>query len=160
MAQGEFQRQVNQYFLAEMVQGQEAARHAAKSNIDCVDGEHTEAPLLGGNSDIITYLPGWSKTSNSHLAGPGLNAGEVLTVAAPEVEIDVKIPDNYVEGDKVPVKSPHGEIMEVILPPGAQAGRVMTMRQCPSPDLRIKVPQGLKAGQTMFFESSAQQQKI
>lgn len=144
-----------------MVQAQDASQHAAKGNMDCVDAEHTEAPLLGGNSDIIVYLPGWAKTSNSQLAGPGLNVGEVLTAAAPVVEIDVKIPDNYVEGDKVPVKSPHGEVMEVVLPPGAQAGRVMTMRQCPPADLRIKVPQGLKAGQTMFFESSAShQQKI
>merc|ERR1712187_354791 len=93
-------------------------------------------------------------TANSVIAGPVLNEGEYSAVAAPAVEIKVKVPDNYEPGDKVPVQGPHGEDLEILLPPGAEAGKVMPLRMSPPADLRITVPPGLKAGQTMFFESA------
>lgn len=106
--------------------------------------------------DFVVSLPGLETTVDSkHALGPDLNVEDkkFKTVATRAVEYQIAVPEDYKPGQTVPVPGPHGTV-EVQLPPAAEPGKTVTLRQSPPADLRITVPPNIKAGQTMYLENS------
>jgi len=116
------------------------------------DSDNDEMETL--TSDFATPLSGLTTTVNSECAAsPRAKTGEFETLATPAIQFDINVPDDYTDGQKIPVPGPHGTI-EIVPPSGAKPGETLKFRVKPPSDLRVTVPPKVSAGQTMIFEST------
>jgi len=65
--------------------------------------------------------------------------------------VEVNVPQDWKLGDKVPAQGPHG-LISFELPDGCQPGTKQLFTVKPVPDMRVEVPAGVKAGQSLFFQ--------
>lgn len=65
-------------------------------------------------------------------------------------DIEVQVPENWKEGEKVPAQGPHGRVLFDL--PVCEPGTSQKFRLRPAADLRVEVPTGFKEGMSMTFE--------
>jgi len=66
-------------------------------------------------------------------------------------DIEVQVPENWSEGEKVLAQGPHGRVL-FELPEGCKPGTKQQFRLRPAADMRVEVPKDLKEGMSMTFE--------
>lgn len=79
--------------------------------------------------------------------------GEPEAMATVPVEFKVNVPSEWVPGQRIAVRGPHGRVW-VDAPPNAEAGASFTHRLGPTPDFKVEVPPGVKPGEQMPYRRS------
>jgi len=108
-----------------------------------------EATLLKKKSFIIDHGTYHTAVDSERMPGPPMGRA-VEALATPPVEFNVRLAEDWKEGELLKIQGPHGPI-EVEAPPDAVPGKELKYRLAPKYEFRVEVPPELRPGQHAKF---------